>query len=86
MWPIISKILINILISIISDKVVIEAGKKLIKKGVDSTVKNVGIDNKDAVEIIDNIIDSSLNSILEVSLNGLKLDEVKEVLKNTRKY
>ena len=80
MWSIISKILINILISIISDKVVIEAGKKLIQKGVNSTVKNVGIDDKDAIDLIEGIIDSSLNHIIDVKLNKVDFKDVKELI------
>jgi len=82
MWSIISKILINILISIISDKVVIEAGKKLIQKGVNSTVKNVGIDDKDAIDLIEGIIDSSLNHIIDVKLNKVDFKDVKELITN----
>ena len=80
MWSIISKILINILISIISDKVVIQAGKKLIQKGVNSTVKNVGIDDKDAIDLIEGIIDSSLNHIIDVKLNKVDFKDVKELI------
>ena len=62
MWATISRILINIVIAIISDKVVIAAGKKLIVKGVDSAVKGVGIDNGDVKDLLHEITRSALNT------------------------
>lgn len=63
MWSIISKILLNIVLAIVSDKAVVEAGKKLITKGVDSAVKGVGITDEDAKHLIHEITRSTLNSI-----------------------
>jgi len=63
MWSIISKILLNIVVAIVSDKVAIEGAKKLITKAVDSGVDKVGITNDDAKEIIHSITESSLNSL-----------------------
>jgi len=62
MWGIISEILINLVIAIVSDKVVVEAGKKLITKGVDSAVKGVGITDEDAMHLVEQITKSALNS------------------------
>ena len=62
MWALISKFLIDIVIAIVSDTVVVEAGKKLLLKGVDSTVKGVGITDTDTQELIGAITRSALNS------------------------
>ena len=62
MWAFISNILINIVVAIVSDTVVVEAGKKLLLKGVDSTVKGVGITDTDTQELIGAITRSALNS------------------------
>ena len=61
MWSSLSKILIDIVIAIISDKVVVEAGKALITRGVDSAVKGVGITDADATHLIKEITRSTLN-------------------------
>ena len=63
MWAIISKLLLDIVITIVSDKVVVEAGKKLILKGVDSVMDDVGITNKDAIDLAKAITKSGLNNI-----------------------
>ncbi len=63
MWATISKILLQIVISIISDKVVVEGAKKLITKAVDSGMEGVGIDNQDAKDIIQKITKSTLNTL-----------------------
>jgi len=63
MWTIVSKILMNILIAVISDKVVVEGAKKMIVKAIDSKVNKVGITNDDAKEIIHSITESGLNSL-----------------------
>ncbi len=69
MWAIISQVLMNILIAIVSDKVVVEAGKALIEKGVSSAVKGVGITNRDAQQLIGSITRSALNSYDPKSTN-----------------
>lgn len=63
MWAIISKILLNVVIAIVSDKVVVAGAKKMIVKAVDSGVDKVGITNEDAKDIIHSITDSGLNSL-----------------------
>ena len=68
MWSSLSKVLIDIVIAIISDKVVVEAGKALITRGVDSAVKGVGITDADAQDLIHSIAASTLNSITHKDL------------------
>ena len=63
MWTVISKLLINIVIAIVSDKVVVDGAKRMIVKAVDSKVDKVGITNEDAKEIIHSITESGLNSL-----------------------
>ncbi len=63
MWAVISKILMNIAIAIISDKLLVDGAKKLIVKAVDSKVNKVGITNEDAKSIIHSITNSGLNSL-----------------------
>ena len=62
MWTILSNFLINMVIAIISDKVVVEAGKKLILKGVASATKGVGITDSDTRVLLGAITKSALNS------------------------
>ena len=70
MWSMIVKILMYI----ISDKVVIELGKKLITRGVDSAIKGVGITDKDAQHLVKEITRSTLNSF---AVHGGKVDDTK---------
>lgn len=72
MWTILSKILINIVIAIISDKVLVESSKKMIIKAVDSTTERVGISNEDAKDIIHNIAKSGLNSLTDDLVKSIK--------------
>ena len=71
MWAAISKILIQIVISIISDKVVVEASKRLVNRAVDSAVNGVGITDKDAKDLIHSIADSGLNNITKSAVSSL---------------
>lgn len=68
MWLTIGKIVLDILIYLISDKVLVQAAKKMLVKAVDSTVEKVGIDNKDAQDLIHTITSSTLNSIEDTYL------------------
>lgn len=63
MWSTISSILLKIVMSIISDKVLVQGAKTMITKAVDSGVKGVGIDNTDAQDIIHTITQSTLNTL-----------------------
>ncbi len=63
MWTIISKVLLQIIISIISDKVLVEGAKKMVVKAVDSKVNKVGVTNDDARDIIHSITESGLNTL-----------------------
>ena len=63
MWTTIGKIVLDILIYLISDKVLVAGAKKMLLKAVDSGVEKVGITNEDAQEIIHSIAESSLNTI-----------------------
>ena len=65
MWITISQILIKIVMALLSDRVLVEAGKKMLNKAVESAEDSVGIDNEDAREIIESITKSSLNSVDE---------------------
>jgi len=71
MWTTISKVLLQLLISIISDKVMVEGAKKLITKAVNSGVKGVGIDNTDAISIITTITTSTLNTLEDTLLDNV---------------
>ena len=62
-WTYLSRLLIEIVIAIISDKVVVEASKKLIGKAVDSAVDGVGITDSDAKYLIHSIANSGLNTL-----------------------
>lgn len=66
MWATIGKILLDILIYMISDKVLVQGAKKMLVKAVDSTVEKVGIDNEDVQELIHTIAESSLNTVQDV--------------------
>ena len=68
MWSTIGKVLLDILIYIISDKVLVQGAKKMLVKAVDSTVENVGIDNEDVKELIHSIATSTLNTVEDVIL------------------
>lgn len=68
MWATIGKVLLDILIYIISDKVLVQGAKKMLVKAVDSTVENVGIDNEDVKELIHSIATSTLNTVEDVIL------------------
>ena len=61
MWTIVSKLLIQLVIGIISDKVLVSSASDMLLKAVRS--KTVGIDNKDARNIIDNVAESTLNTL-----------------------
>ena len=65
MWTTISKLLLQLVIAIISDKVIVEGAKSLIVKAVDSGVKGVGINDEDAKQMITNITLSTLNTLEE---------------------
>lgn len=71
MWATISKFILNIVISIISDKVIVEATKKMLVKAVDSKVKNVGITNEDAKDLLHTITESSLNCLGDTIIDKL---------------
>ena len=62
MWAFVSELLLNIVIAIVSDKVVVEAGKKLIAKGVDSVSEGIGITDDDAKHLVEQITRSTLNN------------------------
>ena len=62
MWAFVSELILNIVIAIESDKVVVEAGKKLIAKGVDSVSEGIGITDDDAKHLVEQITRSTLNN------------------------
>jgi len=62
MFVFLSNLIINIVIAIISEKVVVDAGKKLLAKGVASATSGIGIDEEDANDIVDIVAKSILNS------------------------
>lgn len=72
MWSTISKILLQILISIISDKVLVSTAKTMLVKAVDSGVKKVGITDDDVQDIIHSIATSTLNSFDEHIVKTIK--------------
>ena len=65
MWTTIADILIKIILALISNKQLVTFGKDALEKAVDSGVKGIGIDNKDAQDIIHTVTKSSLNSLDE---------------------
>ena len=65
MWTTIINIMIKVLIALISDRKLVTVAKSLLNKAVVSAEDKVGIDNKDAREIIESITKSSLNNIDE---------------------
>lgn len=72
MWTTISKILLQLVMTIISDKVIVDGAKKMITKAVDSGVENVGITNSDAKDIINTITKSTLNTLEDTLLDNIK--------------
>jgi hypothetical protein len=71
MWTTIGKVLLDIIIYLISDKVLVATAKKMIVKAVDSGVEGVGVTNEDAKDLIHSITQSSLNALDEHILNTL---------------
>lgn len=69
MWTTISKILLQLVITIISDRVLVAGAKKMITKAVDSAVSNVGIDDEDAKVLIHKITTSTLNTLDKTYIN-----------------
>lgn len=72
MWATISKVLLQLVISIISDKVLVQGAKNMIVKAVDSGVDKVGITDDDAKELIHSIAQSALNTVENVILTQSK--------------
>ena len=68
MWATIGKVLLDILIYLISDKVLVAGAKKMITKAVSSGVEKVGITNEDAKDLIESIATSTLNTVENVIL------------------
>lgn len=63
MWAMISKILLQIVTSIISEKVLVQGAKLMISKAVDSKAEDIGINDKDARDIISTVTSSTLNTL-----------------------
>ena len=72
MWTMISKLLLQLVMTIISDKVIVNGAKELIVRAVDSGVEGVGITNTDAQDIIASITKSTLNTLEDTLLDNIK--------------
>ena len=64
MWTTISNILLQLIINIISDKVVMDVAKKLINRAVNSKTKGIGITNNDVQDILTSVAKSTLNTFI----------------------